>query len=176
MERVNSVPVRDEELTIPLMSDATSSDELKPDDGKIFSKFNSLVNHLTFFHWKGDEEAERKGSDQETDGDEGKAEEETEGVYESLQEYLAFVEDAVSSVTPDEEDFEHGKIFANLKSSVTPHLSLNRKRIWKNLKRNKNLVMQKMTQEKPLKKLNPILEKKERRRRLGMRRVNGNNT
>lgn len=50
MERENSVPVRDEELTIPLMSDATSSDELNPDDGKIFSKFNSLVNHLTFFH------------------------------------------------------------------------------------------------------------------------------
>ncbi|EFX64827.1 hypothetical protein DAPPUDRAFT_333801 [Daphnia pulex] len=108
VERENSVPVRDEELTIPLMSDATSSDELNPDDG--------------------DEEAERKGSDQETDGDEGKAEEETEGVYEILQEYLAFLEDAVSSVTPDEEDFEHDKIFSNLKSSVTQHLSLNRKR------------------------------------------------
>jgi hypothetical protein len=36
--------------------------------------------------------------------------------------------------------------------------------------------MQKMTQEKPLKKLNPILGQKERRRRLGMRRVNVNNT
>ncbi|EFX66842.1 hypothetical protein DAPPUDRAFT_331641 [Daphnia pulex] len=88
VERVNSVPVRDEELTIPLMSDATSSDELKPDDG--------------------DEEAERKGSDQETYGDEGKAEEEKEGVYESLQEYLAFVEDAETNLKEFEKKEESG--------------------------------------------------------------------